>query len=198
MYYLDKIKSHLLNWWEYIKEHFVRIIVILIIVAICLYYFTLFPKNNIAIDNVINEQHIIIFGITLENWFTWFSLVGLILTSIWAIYQFDKNIVLKQQEKASEIAKSFSDKLTIKCSIICGVINNSELFHLLELKSKKYNDFKVFNTNEIRSIYNDDNFIEKYKKTKSECDLDSIYYRLLESLISDKSFKNLMKETCLF
>lgn len=188
MYYLNKIKNHIYNWFDYIKEHLIKFIIIFLLFILFSLLFVVFLK-----EHTVNQQ-ILILGITLENWFTGLSIFAIFITAIWALYQFDKNTTLKQQEKASEIAKSFSNKLTVKCSIICCVINHSELFNLLELDIKKYDDFKIFNTNEIRNIYNDDNFIEKYKKVKSESNLNSIYYRLLESLVSNKSFRNLMNE----
>ena len=121
MYYFDRLKTHLCNWCEYAKEHLLRIVVILIVAGICAYGFTLLPKENIIIDNVITEQHILILGITLENWFTWCSLIGLILTAIWAIYQFDKTTSRKHQEKGAEIAKEFANNFIEKLSIICNV-----------------------------------------------------------------------------
>ena len=136
------------------------------------------------IETLEGQQQIFIFGLSLDNCCTIFTIIGAIFAVTWAIHEYDKNAKLRQQEKASNIAKSFSDRLTIECSIICCVISNSEIFHLLELSTKKYDSFKVFNTNEIRNVYNDDNFIEKYKKIKKQSDLDQIYYRLLETRIS--------------
>lgn len=189
MYYFEKMKNHLFNWINYSKEHLLRIIFIGIILFLCCYVLTIFPKLS---EN--GEQYIFIYGITLSNWSTWLGILAIAGTAIWAIYQYDKNKTSKQQEKASNIAKSFSDRLALECSIIYYVISNSEIFHLLELNIKKYESFKIFNTNEIRNIYNDDNYIEKYNKTKKESDLNQIYYRLLEARISFKSFDELIEE----
>lgn len=194
MYNWDKMKNHVSNWFEYVKENLLKLLAIILIFIMICYLLWLFPRVNILNDGLITEQHVVILGITLENWFTWLSMIGLAFTAMWAIYQFYKSTILKQQEKASEIAKSFSNELTSKCAIVCEVIKCSKLAELLQLDSKGYDSFKVFNTNEIRIIYNDDNFIEKYNRLKKESDLDSIYYRLLESLISNESFKKLMNE----
>lgn len=182
MNYLDRIKSHLSNWWEYAKEHFVRIVVILIITAICIYIFTLFPKENVIINNIITEQHIMLLGITLENWFTWGSLIGLIFTAIWAIYQFDKSTSRKRQEKGAEIAKEFSKGLLLKCGIVTIVYKKSKLYNILN-SNKEYDSFRNFTISELREIYgNDLPYI--YRNLEEECDLDNIYHTLLKSRIS--------------
>ena len=182
MKYIDKLLYNFQNWFEYIKEHLFRTIVIVIVVftSITLFYQLSITNNDFKI-----------LGISLKNWIDWVSFCGLIVGAFWAIYQFDKNKTQKQQEKASEIAKSFSDELATKCSIIYGVLEHSEIYNLLELKEKNYDSFKVFNTNEIRAIYNDDNFIEKYKRTYLESDLEQIYYRILDSRITFNNFKDL-------
>lgn len=184
MKYIKKLLMHLEFWKNYIKEHLFRTIIILILGIICIVGFYCFSYNN-------NE--LTISGISLNNWFNWISFWGLIAGAFWTIFQYDKNKTQKQQDKASKIAKSFSDSLTTKCAIIYAVIKNSEIFTLLELDKKSYNSFKVFNTNEIRTIYNDDNFIEKYRKTYLEANLDQIYYRILDTRISFNDFKDLTK-----
>ncbi len=194
MNFFQDLFAKLSNLLEYAKEHWFRILFIFLTFILFCVVFYFIPKTNIIENNALKEQNVLIFGITLENWFSYLSMIALIIAAVWAIYQFDKSNTLKQQERASEIAKSFSDKLTIKCSIICEVIKGSELYSLLELDSKRYDDFKIFNTNEIRNIYVDDNIIEKYKKKRKESNLDMIYYRLLESFISDTSFSVLMQE----
>lgn len=184
MNFVDKLLCPVQHWINYIKEHLFRNIVILIAVILSIIVFYQLS---------INVSDLSIMGISLDNWFNWISFWALILGALWAIYQYDKNRTQKQQEKASKIAKSFSDKLTTKCAIIYSVIANSEVFNLLELDKKNYDSFKVFNTNEMRTVYNDDNFIEKYKKTYNNSELDQIYYRILDSRISFNSFKDLTK-----
>lgn len=188
---MKKNIEHLMNFFTYIKEHllcFILIVAFFILAGIVLVNL---PINN---PENIEAQQILIFGVSLENWSIWYTIVGLIVTALWSTYQYTKNVARKQQEKASIIAKSFSEKLTIKCSIICAVIKNSNLHDFLQLDSKGYNSFKTFTTNEIRSIYNDDDFIEKYKKLKSTIDLDLIYYRLIDSFTSYNNFKDITLE----
>lgn len=187
---IKKNFEHLINFMRYIFEHIFSILLIILFLFISGLILICLPQNNpINIDS----QQILIFGISLENWSIWYTITGLIITAAWSMYQYTKSVSRKQQEKASIIAKSFSEQLTIKCAIICAVYNNSDLYDLLELDTKNYNDFKVFNTNEIRLIYNDDNFIEKYKKVKAETDLNMIYYRLLDSFTSFNKFSELTR-----
>lgn len=179
MYYIDKIKKHLNNWGEYAKEHLIRIIFITILFVFFCFILTLFPR---VFDG--GEQHVLILGITLSNWSIWIGIVGIICTAIWAIYEFDKSRISTQQEKASEIAKSFADKLTLKCMLICNVYEYSPLGTLLDLKNKDCFAFNSFTTNEIRTIYESDDYLDKYKTLKSCFNLDILYYNILESRIS--------------
>lgn len=183
MYYINKMKQHLINWFEYVKEHLLRIISIILIFGICCFLFTLFPRENILNDNSsIVEQHIIIFGITLENWLTALSIIGLIIGAIWAIYQFDKNTNKKQQEKAAKIAKEFSDGLLLKCGIVCVVYKNSPLYNVLN-GHKEYDSFKSFTIAELTKIYNYD-LPSSYREMEKVCNLDYIYHTVLKNRIS--------------
>lgn len=185
MYYIEKIKKHLLNWFEYAREHLIKIVFILFIVALLCYCLTFCTKVNILNDsNIIIEQKIIIFGITLDNWFTWISLIGLILTAIWAMYQFDKTTIRKQQEKAAYIAKRFSDDLLLKCEIVNIVYKKSPIYKLLDLKHLNYSYFSEFNTSELRNIYNDDNFPNVYQDLYKSINFDNIYFSLLKARVS--------------
>lgn len=163
MYYLNKIKEHLHNWCEYAKEHLVRILFILIIFLIACMAFCYFPKSNILEGNIIVEQHVLIFGITLENWFTYISLLALIIAAIWAIYQFDKSTARKQQEKASEIAQEFSNNLIEKFSIISGVLlKNQEMKKMIAKISNSKLD--SFTSVEIIEIVKDSLCFQKYSQ----------------------------------
>lgn len=96
----------------------------------------------------------------------------------------------KQQEKASEIAKQFSNDLLLKCDIVNTVYKLSPIGTLLELQQKNYSLFKNFNIEEIRKIYNDYNFPLKYKKLEDSINFDDIYYSLLEKRITIKGISN--------
>ena len=114
-------------------------------------------------------------------------MLGLGIGAVWALIQYDKNTKLRQQEKASIIAQSFSNTLTLKCMLICSVIESSPLGNFLDLKNKDCFAFSNFNPSEIRAIYEADNFLDRYETLKSTLDLDTIYYNILESRISVSS-----------
>ena len=158
MYYLNKMKNHISNWFEYSKEHLLRIIFIIFLVIILSLLFVLFPRQTITNNEIIEKQNIVLFGITLDNWFIWFSIIALIVTGIWAIYQFDKSISRKQQEKGAEIAKLFSQDLLLKCHILGQVILKSGLENILKLDTLNYRIFKNFDRSEMYNIYGDNIF----------------------------------------
>lgn len=182
MYYLEKIVKHLYNWFEYAKEHLVRIIFMVLLFAGFCYVLTLFPK---VFEN--GEQHILICGITLSNWSIWLGILGILCAAIWAIYEYDKSRISTQQEKASEIAKTFSDDLLDKCSILVAVFQNSPLKPLLDQIDPLNPPFEHFTTEELREISNNDDFPNFYKEDTKNIDFDYIYFRVLEQRITVKS-----------
>lgn len=183
---MNKIKQHLFNWFEYIKEHFVRVVFITAIFGICCFLFTLFPRENILdSNNNISEQHIIILGITLENWLTALSIIGLIIGAIWAIYQFDKTINRKQQEKSSEIAKDFANNFVERFSIISKVLlKNEEIKAMLSKISNE--NLKSFTNMEILDIVKDKNCFNKYSQIINSKKTQIRYKTLLNKFYNKK------------
>ncbi len=181
MYYLEKIGKHLYNWFGYAKEHLVRIIFMALLFVNFCYVLTLFPKVFEG-----GEQHILICGITLSNWSIWLGILGILCAAIWALYEYDKSRISTQQEKASEIAKTFSDDLLVKCGIIIAVFQNSPLNGLIEQIDTLNSPFKHFTTDELREITNNDDCPSLYKKNKQKIDFDEIYFKILEQRISTK------------
>lgn len=181
MNYINRIKSHLSNWFEYAKEHFVRIIFILLLFALLCSAFTLFNRQEVIENNVIVEQHILILGITLENWFTWLSIIALAITALWAIYQFDKSISRKQQEKGAEIANKFADNLIERFSIISSVlIKNNEIKKMVSKISNS--NLKNFTTVEIANIVGDKNCFNKYNQVIESKRTQNRYNGILNKL----------------
>lgn len=185
MYYLNRIKSHLLNWWEYIKEHFVRIIFILVLLILLCIAFCFFPKQNVITDNIVTDQHIIIFGITLENWFTYISMIALLITAVWAIYQFDKSTSRKQQEKGAEIAKDFADDFIEKFAIISKVLLENK--EIKKMVSKVFNSkISSFTTMEIENIVEDKACFNKYNQIIKSKRTQARYTKFLNKMYSEK------------
>lgn len=135
--------------------------------------------------STIETQQIKFLGITIENWAQWITIITIPYTAGWTIFQFKKNISAKKQEKAAQIGKEFSQNLVNKCGIIYDVFRASSLNELLEFDQKNYDDFKFFNVDELRRIYNDDDFPTKYmeRRNNSLQELDEIYHeRLIKSI----------------
>lgn len=139
-------------------------------------------------------QQIFFLYISLENWCTIVSTAAIFGGAIWGLMQYDKTVKIRQQEKATIIAHSFSDKLTLKCMLVCSVIENSPLNEFLDIKNIDCFNFTNFNTTEIRQVYNNDDFLEQYNKLKELSDLDNIYYNILESRISTEPLCSIAKK----
>lgn len=186
---------------EAIKRHpkrtlFIICIFLFILIAVIVSNFMqkFLGINIMTIINSEEVQQILILGFSLDNWCTFITMLGVLTGAIWGLIQYDKSVKLRQQEKATIIAQSFSDKLTLKCMLICSVIENSPLGQLLELQDKDCFSFNNFNTAEIRQVYNDDNFPEKYNNIKEMSNLDVIYYNILESRISTTPLLDIVKK----
>lgn len=166
-----------MNFIDYIKKHiFYVIICIALIIGSGFLLLFLPTKNPIEVES----QEITLFGISLNNWGIWITLIATVLASIWAMYQYTKSSSLRQQEKSFEIAKNFSNGLLKKCSTLIAVYENSPLSELIKRKPCSID----FNTEELRELTNDDDFPSAYKKIKESIDFDNLYFRVLESRIT--------------
>ena len=174
MYYIDKIKFHLSNWWYFLKEHLVG----------TLFFFSLifFFTSSIFKLKIVNtydeekrfiQQTIFIADITLDNWFTWFSIVSIGCGLIWTLYQYNKKQKGKQQEKASEIAKDFANNFVEKLGLISDTLmQNNTIQELVTsvVKSQQLNQFtsmeiiKILKNTECFTQYNEIIFSEETQK----------------------------------
>ena len=175
------------------KRTIILSIVALIIIAI-IAISIIFKLNIFSIATSEETQQIFFLNISLEIWLTILSTFAILMGGMWGLMQYDKTVKIRQQEKATIIAHSFSDKLTLKCMLICSVIENSPLGELLQLKDIDCFNFTNFNTNEIRQVYNNDDFLEQYNNLKELSNLDNIYYNILESRISTEPLSSIVKK----
>lgn len=196
MYYLYKIKRHLINWIEYIREHLVRVFVVFIIITGTITVFTFLPKQTVVENEIIKSQNIIVLGITLSNWWTCFNIFGIIVTAIFAMYQFDKTIARKQHEKSAEISKIAAESLMYKCSILGNVIIKSELNDLFNFDLLKPSTFKNFDNGELFTLLNNNDFSAlRVKRIYYSRNLQQIYFRMLEMNITQKTYNDLKDKT---
>lgn len=180
-----------MNFISYLKEHIGYILFsILLIVGSGFLLLFLPTQNPIQVES----QEITLFNISLNNWGIWLTIIGSVFACLWAMYQYTKATSLRQQEKASEIAKLFSDELLRKCNILIAVYENSPLSKLLkDVKSGKL-VFKDFTSAELRGITSDDDFPSKYKNILESVDFDYLYFRVLEKIVTTKQeYKNKYK-----
>lgn len=169
------------NFFKFNWSNFLYILLIIIFIIGSCYLLT---KAQIVNPEQFETQEVLFFGITLSNWVTWITTLGLIITAIWSMYQYHKNVLRKQQEKASEIAKQFSDSLLTKCEIVNQIYKHSPLKNILGLDNVKYDLFSNFNLRELQKIYNKQDFESIYEGIESKIDFDNAYYFLLDKRIS--------------
>lgn len=169
-----------MNFFDYIRTHIIYVIICIAFIIGSGFLLLFLPIQN---PTQVESQEIALFGISLNNWGIWITIIGAFFASIWAMYQYTKNASIRQQEKSSEIAKTFSDGLLKKCSTLIAVYQNSPLDSLITHKPYSQD----FNTEELREITNDDDFPSKYKEIKESIDFDYLYYRVLESRITTES-----------
>ncbi len=170
----------------YMKSKYFILILIFLLLVGCIF---LCKKEE---PSAIESQQLKLFDITIENWAQWITLIALPYTAGWAIFQFKKSNYAKKQEKAVEIEREFSKSLIHKCGIINTVYTNSPLNDYLKFDEKNYDDFKFFNVDELRQIYNDDNFPSEYDKKSSELalELDEIYHSILLNHVTSYASTN--------
>ena len=195
MYYIDKIKQHMLNWTNYLIEHLIIIIFIsVLILLICFIFIKFSSQVNIYENSVLVDQKIIILGITVDNWSIFLAIIGVVGAAIWALYEFDKSVAKRQQEKAAEISNIFSEYLLRDCHILGNVITETELCSKLKLLHLKYTTFKDFDRNELMRLYDNDNIIYEIKHFLISPEVQQIYLRILESQISLYSYQELKEK----
>lgn len=169
---------HLTNFFNYILEHLMCILIILTILILSGILLINLPINN---PENIETQQILIFGVSLENWGIWYTAIGLIIGAVWSIYQFSKNKILKQQEKASEIAQDFATNLIEKLGIISDVLLTNKEFKSMISKIKSSQKLHQFTTLEMSEILKDSNCYEK-------C------YRIIHSKRTQKRYNALLNK----
>lgn len=188
MGFLIKNIQHVKNFGMYVYEHLFCLVLIIAFIVGLGFVLTLFTVQN---PTEVESQEILIFNISLENWGIFLTIVGLIITAFWSIYQFDKGVARKQQEKGAEIANHFAENLLLKCEIVNRVFQLSPVYNIIQTPEKDYSKLNNFDISELRYVYESDSFPQDYKEQKNKCNFDDIYYSLLESRISVKDSSNI-------
>lgn len=145
---------------SFIRKYYIFIIIIIVIIAMITFICT----ATIITPGNFESQQILINGISLENWSTIITTTGLLSTAIWSMYQYNKSRIAKQQEKASEIAQTFSSNLIEKTGLICDVLKDNDEVKKMVHSITKSKELNQFTTLEILNILNDRKCFEKYDK----------------------------------
>lgn len=158
------------------KEHWIRYLFITIVLLVIIFSL-IFGTTKVIINN---EQIIYIWGITLENMVSLLTIFSVLSGGLWAMYQYDKNRRIKQQEKASAIAQKFSEDLILKITIIDKVIME---FDEIKTILKKINNFNCcnFNVYEMKNILSEKE-IKKFKNYIKSKNTNTKYVALLRDL----------------
>ena len=171
----DVVIDGFTNIFEYYKEHWIRftLIGVTIIIFIILFInstrqFVVFNDiihiHNIYNDNCLIDQQLYIYGLSINIWLSFLTIISFIIGGLFALYQYDKSKKQRQQEKGSEISYKFSDKIAIKLSIINTILKDEKLIkkHILSLNPFSLNSFdydelnnKLSNIKQIEKAYDD-------------------------------------------
>lgn len=150
---------------EYILRHkrrFLYIIFILIIVMLTILILKHFNKIEIKNTQSIEQQEIYIASISLGNWCTVLTIFAAVVGGFWAMYQYDLNKELKQQERASSIAQDFADNIIEKLTLISNtLLPNQEIKKIISVLDK--NPISQFTLQEALKIY-DKQTLSRFEK----------------------------------
>lgn len=179
-------------------EHPIRylfFISIFIILGIIIFNLLLINSNQKFINITYtseNDQLILIKGITIQNWGILLSGIIAIIGGIWAMYQYDKSVKYKQQEKSSQILKYFSTDIVNKISIIdCVMSKCPNIVEIMVSISKR--NFLKFNYYEMNELI-DSEYISNYKKYINNPEIDNTYIKIIKDIYDEDKVQNYPKK----
>lgn len=159
---IKNLGTYIYDWAKIFFGNVLKIIgisiIIFILLAISIF---IFNKCDIRTPSDVESQEIFFYGISLNNWGTWITLIGLIFTAIWSMHQFKKSQLSTQQEKASEIAQDFANNLIERMGLISEVlIQNQEVKKMIKIIDNT--NISQFTMLEVQSIFNDPKCCDKF------------------------------------
>lgn len=170
--YINKIKNKFIMYYNDCKNNtvkcFLKLIKIVPIVLLVSFFLLLslicFNFCDVQNPSEIQSQEIYFLNVSLGNWGTWITLVGLFFTAIWSMHQYMKSRLSKQQEKASQIATDFADNLIEKMGLISKtLLKNTYVQKVTSIFDNNPESLSQFTTFEIIDILNDEDVFEKFK-----------------------------------
>jgi len=176
-------------------KRWIPYIIFLVISVPILIFFLISPVNDdivMSVENSDGNNVYITQPITMlankpiNEWYTTTSLILVILGLTITGTEYIRSKSLKEQEKASEIAKMFSDKIAINLTIINHVMLLSEFGTIIK-KSNTDNSHTYditecsnFDRQEIRRIYGEDIF-QKHSDALMSDNMKAIYALVLKN-----------------
>lgn len=171
---INILKQHLFTF------SFLLLVIILLILYIILGY------NEILITSNSTYSQIYIFKLSLNDFFSIFSCLSILLGGIWAIFQYYKNLSTSQQAKSSECAKVFCIDILPRLSIISEVIKNfNNINDLSILLNYKQLNFNVKEQSDLNCVDICKKFIEFCKSDYTNV----IFNELLENTNYNSKYK---------
>lgn len=185
----NKLKVITNYMYSLLKILFFNILKIIGVIIIIFIVFSasvfIFNKCDIQTPSDMESQEIFIYGISLSNWGTWITLIGLIFTAIWSMHQYIKSRNLSQQEKASLIAQDFANNLIERMSLISGVLmQNQEVQKMIKIIDE--NTISQFTKIEAKDIFNNANCFENFSKILKSKKTQQRYNKILSENYNNK------------
>ncbi len=196
--YINKIKNKCIAFYSECKNNFMKyflkflkIVPIIFLVSIFLLLSIMFFNFcDIQNPNEVQSQEIYICKISLSNWGTWITLVGLFFTAIWSMHQYIKSKLSKQQEKASQIATDFADNLIEKMGLISKtLLKNSYIQKVTSIFDNHPECLSQFTTFEI-----DDILVAENEDEDDDVDVFKNFKDILCSEDTQKEYQNFLNE----
>ena len=192
--YLNKIKNKLLTFTSQCKNILIKFFMKFLKIVLIILLISIFLLGSLVFFNVLDirtptdtqAQEIYIQKISLSNWCSWITLIGLIFTAIWSMHQYKKSKLSSQQEKAAQIATDFADNLIEKLGLISKTLLSDkqvqEIVNKLNMNSPSLSQFTTY---EIEKIFGDKNIFDIYTKILVSDEIQKNY----ESLLNNKYSK---------
>ena len=196
--YINKIKNKCIAFYSECKNNFMKyflkflkIVPIIFLVSIFLLLSIMFFNFcDIQNPNEVQSQEIYICKISLSNWGTWITLVGLFFTAIWSMHQYIKSKLSKQQEKASQIATDFADNLIEKMGLISKtLLKNSYIQKVTSIFDNHPECLSQFTTFEIEDI-----LVAENEDEDEDVDVFKNFKDILCSEDTQKEYQNFLNE----
>lgn len=197
MDFFKSTKETILDTIEFYKEHWLRYIFIIFLFFI-LSLFLLFVTKDYRIskefihieyiydNNIIIDQNLYIFGLLLEIWLSFYTILSFIIGGFFALFQYDKSNKKKQQEKGSDISYRFSENIVTNLSIICCILKDNKFIKENVLSLDPFS-IVYFDHDELSQKVNNPEFmIDEYKKLICSEEIKNKYSTVCEKLLSEE------------